>query len=150
MRRDWEKFGAAARSAESMTAASNEEIPFENMRTKTKTMQQNRIEDIQKSLEDGDKRTVVKKCDDPSVSCLSVRKAMALCAEWRTCCSRRKKSVDCKTSGAPELTNLRRKQKSQPERRIPTSMPAPSRASSTGCVRGQVCSTTFEAGCCGR
>lgn len=42
-----------------MTAVSNEEIPFENMRAKTKTLRESKIEDIQKNLQSADKKTIV-------------------------------------------------------------------------------------------
>ena len=59
VRKNWPKFGLAVRNAESYTAVSTEEIPFENLRAKAKTMQQNKIEDIQKNLQSADKKTIV-------------------------------------------------------------------------------------------
>ena len=38
---------------------SNDEIPFENLRAKTKTLRENKIEDIQKNLQSADKKTIV-------------------------------------------------------------------------------------------
>jgi len=58
-RKKWKRFGAATENTEGVTAVSTEDIPFENVRTKEKTMQQSKIDDITKNLELADKQTII-------------------------------------------------------------------------------------------
>eukprot|EP00210_Caulerpa_lentillifera_P008844 g8439.t1 len=58
-RREWERFGRAAGGTEGLSAKDNEDIPFENVRIKTATLQQKKIEDIQKNLQAADNKTII-------------------------------------------------------------------------------------------
>lgn len=57
-RKEWERFGRAAVNAEGLSAKDNEDIPFENIRVKTATLQQKKIEDLQKNLQAADNKTI--------------------------------------------------------------------------------------------
>lgn len=59
MRRNWAKFGSAKTGNEGVTGRSIEDIPFENVRQASKTIQEQKVQDLRAALEGGDNRNIV-------------------------------------------------------------------------------------------